>query len=319
MDLESLLNVDGLDAEELRKDIIAAIEDYANNRPRNLQKEIGPSGAGTECTRKLAYAVNYKDQEGPNKYTNPLPSLIGTSMHITMEDVVAMWNAKIIMAAQRERHAAGVLNALGPSVDGNFVGPITEYVDLADAIQSVRDGKHQGPLRFLSENKVPDAEFSIAGTCDFFDTWSGTIVDWKFLGNDTFTKYAKKGTPPTHYKVQGHLYGAGMVALGYEVKKVSIMMFPRSGRLKDAKLWQVDFDPEVAAKAVARVRAVKLITADLKVSENPYKFKHISATPNDADCFFCPHFSPAPSANPYHCLGTSGRTDAQGHLIDEES
>lgn len=304
-EMEGLFDTDGVETEELRRLLIAEIVDYANNRPRNLQKEIGPSGIGTPCSRKLAYAVNYEDPHGPNKYTEVLPSLIGTSMHETMEKVLAYSNAKIVMRQQRERHKAGV-----------FDSSVTEYENLSDAIESISAGKHVGPLRWLAENKV---KLPIAGTCDVYDTWTYTIVDWKFLGNDTHGKYAKKGPPPTHYIVQVHTYGAGIVELGYRVDRVGIMMIPRSGVLRNSVLWAEKFDPDIAKKAVARVEAVKLISSEFNVNANPYKYRHIPATPSDSDCFFCPHFNPIPDANPYHCQGTAGQTDSDGHLIDKEA
>lgn len=87
---EEFLNVDDMFRQELRDELLQAVLDFEKNRPRSLQTEIGPSQAGAVCARRLAWAVTARP--GTNGRGDPLPSMVGTSMHRTMEEVMEAHN-----------------------------------------------------------------------------------------------------------------------------------------------------------------------------------------------------------------------------------
>lgn len=78
------------EADELKDLVIQAILHYERNRPRSLQKTIGPSEAGNPCARRLAMQMNEEDQINPDG--DPLPSMIGTAMHAVMDPVMQEQN-----------------------------------------------------------------------------------------------------------------------------------------------------------------------------------------------------------------------------------
>lgn len=91
MDSDEFLNTDDVDRVELKDTILQAIRDFEANRPRSRQTAIGPSQAGSVCDRLLAWTLTARP--GGNGRGDPLPSMIGTSMHRTMEEVMQAHNA----------------------------------------------------------------------------------------------------------------------------------------------------------------------------------------------------------------------------------
>lgn len=56
-------------------------------KPRSMQREIGPSGVGVTCDRRLAYSMLEWDQV--NTDTDPLAAIIGTAVHAWLADAFA--------------------------------------------------------------------------------------------------------------------------------------------------------------------------------------------------------------------------------------
>lgn len=288
MDDVEFLDVSDSLRKEIRQELIDAMMYYAAHRPRSLQKHIGPSQAGTTCARKLAYALNAETK--PREEDNPLPSMIGTAMHETQEEVFLLQNA--LLAKQEEEEK--------------------ELKELMDILREKRDAF--GELRWLTETKVLEP---IPGTCDLYDIKNGAVIDHKFLGPTTHPANVKH--LHEDYRIQVHLYGAGMKALGYDVRYVCVFMVPRGGRLKDSELFMEPFDPEIAAKAFERVQQIQTVADAFDVKHYPYRYRFIPATPSPSNCQFCPHFVPGPeTGNPYFCPGQSGTVDENGHLVVEE-
>jgi hypothetical protein len=59
-----------------------------NTRPRDLQREVGPSELGLACERQIAYRIAGTARS--NIAVNPIPSLVGTAMHAMFGDTFAM-------------------------------------------------------------------------------------------------------------------------------------------------------------------------------------------------------------------------------------
>lgn len=129
--------------------------------------------------------------------------------------------------------------------------------------------------RYLLESRVYIGDVDgvrITGSCDAFDTLTGTVIDWKTKGKNTLAEHKRHG-PGEKYRVQFHSYGQGMVNAGHRVKRVMGVFLPRDGRLSEAYMWAERFDPTVAATALRRVdelaRLVRLFGRDAALSMYP--------------------------------------------------
>lgn len=67
------------------------IQDYSNDRPRSQQIDIGPSGAGVECDRRLVAALTGMD--GGDSVAAWAP-LTGVAVHALLADVLAFDNKR---------------------------------------------------------------------------------------------------------------------------------------------------------------------------------------------------------------------------------
>lgn len=115
-----------------------------------------------------------------------------------------------------------------------------------------------GDHRWLTEHRVyPDDELlPVGGSCDLFDTLTGTVIDFKIVGPYMLAKYRDKG-PSHEYRVQAHLYGLGYENEGAEVDHVAILFLPRDGDLHSAYLWTEPYNWTVADAALDRLSMIK--------------------------------------------------------------
>lgn len=111
------------------------------------------------------------------------------------------------------------------------------------------------PMRWLIEQTVTIRP-GLDGHCDLYDLETHTVIDHKFPGVTSIRKYRAAKHPGQQYEWQAHLYGLGWANLGLPVQRVQLVMWPRSGLLRDAWEWSADWDPAIAAKALARVDAI---------------------------------------------------------------
>jgi len=79
----------GTQGHPLRQPILDMIWHKYRQTPRHLQRELGPSEVGEQCTRKLAQNIMHEPilNEG-----DPWPSIVGTATHTWMDDACRMWN-----------------------------------------------------------------------------------------------------------------------------------------------------------------------------------------------------------------------------------
>lgn len=130
--------------------------------------------------------------------------------------------------------------------------------------------------RYMAETRVTVGTIGgteITGSCDLFDTHTGTVIDWKLVGTTTLRK-AKAHGASDQYRAQAMLYGKGWEARGFTVKTVCIYYLPRNAvSLTDAYPWITTYQPALADQALARAnRLHDLITtvgADTAINAQP--------------------------------------------------
>lgn len=163
-----------------------------------------------------------------------------------------------------------------PSIVGTAV-----HAWLADAMELHNDVLEAAgqPRRWHIEKRV-DVGFGLTGSCDCFDSVTGTVLDWKILGNTQYAKYTKEG-PSEVYRTQAHCYGLGYVRAGFDVKRVGIGFFGRAKTLNDLDIWSEPFDLEIALRALKRMKETQ---EQINAGAEPLD---IPANPGVA-CYFCP-------------------------------
>lgn len=165
-----------------------------------------------------------------------------------------------------------------------------------------QDNLRLGRQRWLTERKV-EVRPGLSGTADLFDTDTGTVIDHKCPGKSRFDHYTRHG-PSNVYRAQAHLYGAGYVRLGFDVKNVAIHLIPRaSAQLRSTHVWMEPYNQQLVDEILGRIDNVTLLIEALDLEHNPQNYKLIPIAP-DEDCRLCSWWSPNPDpANPFHCAG----------------
>ena len=233
---------------------------HANQHPRHLQKELGPSQIGHPCGRNvvgqmLLGAVAFGASE-INPPGDPLPSYIGVASHAALEEAARQANRQM-----EERGATP---------------------------------------RWISERKVKVRE-GLSGTCDLYDNYSDTVIDYKFPGTTRMTYY-RKGDPGPIYRAQAHLYGRGYRNAGKPVKRVGIWFLPRAGQLNTSYLWTEDYNDELVDEILARMDQLILLMDELDLEHHPERLALIPITPHE--CQWCPFWTANPAhPNPIACMG----------------
>ncbi|OHU71360.1 hypothetical protein BKG86_17045 [Mycobacteroides chelonae] len=289
----SFLGLDGDESEyevarrdpnvELCEDLKGVLRRKWKQHPRSQQKAIGPSEVGHPCSRKLATTLLQFPRINPE--FDPLPAWMGTAGHAKWEESVDYDNAQIIS----ERAAWEAENGNQPG------GPrCTILGDLTG------DGDPLAVGRWLSERHV-QVRTDLSGTCDLFDTWTGTVIDLKFPGVDRMRKYKKEGPSP-EYRIQAHAYGRGYRNEGFEVNRVGIWFVPRGGMLASSFVWSEPYDDEVVDEMLAKLDNIAIVLDELQVEQHPERLAHIPKVAHD--CVFCPfHTTRREDDRPYACTG----------------
>lgn len=155
-----------------------------------------------------------------------------------------------------------------------------------------------GP-RFLLEHRVDVGvilDEAITGSCDLFDTWTGTVVDWKCVGGEQLVKYRENG-PGEQYRVQAHLYGRGWARRGRRVDSVAVFFLPRDRELDKAHFWHEPYNEQIALDALTRVEGITKLIRSAGSGALP-----LLPTAN-VWCQYCPHFLPASTDLRNSCPG----------------
>lgn len=263
---------------ELRQVLI----DFEANRPRSMQKALGPSELGTPCQQKIARKLLGAPQR---PITEPTwAPFQGTAVHASMEEVVAYWNAQL----GRERWLA------------------EDRLTVAGALPGL-EGAAGYP--------------EIAGSGDAFDVDHGMVVDWKHVGITALTKLrtAKRLGKPTRdqvsqeYRIQAHLYGMGHENKGREVKHVRLVLLARSWKYDDSDEWTEPYNPDLAQWAVDRYYAVVDLLDTLSAHSNPDAVTAVPAAPSNDACHFCPYKR---AGQPSDFAGCAGDEAAHERRLD---
>jgi hypothetical protein len=255
---------------------------FEANRPRSMQKELGPSELGTPCQQQIARKLAGAPQR---PITAPTwAPWQGTCVHAGMEEVLRFWNAQL----GRERWI------------------IEERLTAAGALPGVAD--HPG---------YPAVE----GNGDAYDTDHDEVVDWKYVGTTALEKLrtAKRlGKPPREqvsqeYRVQGHIYGAGHAAKGRPVKSVKLVLLARSWQFDDSEEWSEPYDQRIADWAIERYYGVVDLVHALDVAHQPDAVAAVPASPSSEACKWCV-FHRGGQPSDWH--GCAGDVDATQRAVD---
>lgn len=121
---------------EYKKELLDTIEHAAANKPRNLQRSIGPSGIGNPCNRCLGYALAEVPQRpGESQWLQ----LQGTAMHTELEHIFKareavdpgrwMTEQRLLVGAILGKDLSGSADLFdryyGRSIDWKLVGDTT--------------------------------------------------------------------------------------------------------------------------------------------------------------------------------------------------
>lgn len=141
-----------------------------------------------------------------------------------------------------------------PTVNVRDLWPATIGTGVHLALAEAFTRLDAGSGRFLVEHST--AYRGVPGTCDVFDRYTGTVVDWKTTKQARLKQLRHNG-PTVQYVVQAHLYGAALAAEGEQVRYVALAFLPVDGSLDDLWVWRTAFDQSVADAAVERLTVLR--------------------------------------------------------------
>lgn len=129
----------------------------------------------------------------------------------------------------------------------------------------------------------------ISGTCDLYDTFTGTVLDWKIVGAQTL-RTAKASAKPV-YRVQGQLYGLGQENAGHTPKRVAIAHLPRNAiSLAQAVIHVEDYHPAIAHQAIERANRIHANLTTLASLGIEIRDSWITTQDRADGCFSCPRY-----------------------------
>lgn len=167
-----------------------------------------------------------------------------------------------------------------------------------------------GRTRWLVEERVWPTD-DISGSGDAFDVDTGTVIDWKIVGDNSITKYRRRMRP--EYRIQAHIYGLGHERAGRDVRWVRIVCLARSHDYDKSWEWTEPYDPAVAIYALDRLYATHDLINGLNLTDNPALWGAVPSQPSP-DCRYCRFFRPnkPPAAD-----GCPGDPDANQRRVDK--
>lgn len=179
-----------------------------------------------------------------------------------------------------------------PMVSGRRHDPWPSFLGTAgharldEALQA--QNRKAGRQIWLTESRtyIPGVRDGGSGSSDAFHIPTGTVVDFKILGDTTYREIQVNG-PGQGYAVQIHTYGLGQAAAGWDVRNVALAVFGRAKPLSRMFVWSDVFRPQLAADALDRVRRIRYVVDQLRLGQDGNRLDVIPATPGKG-CFYCP-------------------------------
>ncbi len=215
---------------------------------------MGPSEAGEECTRRLAYKL--MDWPATGRDPDPWPAVQGVAVHAWLADAFRAENERL----GRERYL------------------VEQRVEPAGADDVTR-------LGLAGHTVVPG---NLAGSCDLFDRDTGTVIDWKLTSPERLRQYAASGPGPK-YRTQAHLYGSGLKNAGEHVATVSVAFLSRAASLS-MHVWSEPYSSAVADDALRRLASIRDALVALDVETSPGRWGLFPTAPGS--CRHCPWLKP---------------------------
>lgn len=133
--------------DELGVELLGIIADDIENKPRNLQVEIGPSGVGSPCARKVGYGLLQIPKLNPVVEPN-WKAYVGTGVHLNLEGAMDRYNVvNAINIGHDERFYVETRLQVGEIAGVPLVG----HCDVYDRVTAtVIDWKTCGPTQLKS-------------------------------------------------------------------------------------------------------------------------------------------------------------------------
>lgn len=151
------------------------------------------------------------------------------------------------------------------------------------------DNAAKGEERWLVESRLNIGTIganAIAGSCDLFDTHTGTVIDHKLVGTTKLNAVSKKNDPGATYRVQAHLYGLGWTNAGHNVTEVAVKFYPRNNiSLAAGYFWSEPYNEQIAITAMARANEIYAKTQEVDNLD-----EYLLTLPTSSDCFSCSEY-----------------------------
>ena len=168
------------------------------------------------------------------------PSELGTDCLHCLAAKLAGW--------KQNSSGGGWLTWIGTSVHA-------QHEHLFTRLNGTNVDTEKNPVRWKTEYTVNVGQIAgtpITGSIDLWDRKTKSTVDWKIVGSTTLRSVKANG-PSQQYQVQASLYGIGLFNEGARVEHSCIYFLPRNATsLKDAFIWENDFDPQPGEWALSR-------------------------------------------------------------------
>lgn len=236
--------------------ITTLIEESIKTAPRSLQKRIGPSEIGTDCTHCLAAKLAGWETIEPEVAWLPF---IGTCVHEHYERLFTKLNQK---ETQKNNSSKPVF--------------LTE--------QQVTVGQLDGVDITGSTDLYLPNQYGYSNT--------GMTVDWKIVGKTTLNEAKHKQKPSQRYIVQAMLYARGWNMAGYPTSHVSVYFQPRNAisLRQDGYFWIAPYDEQIALDALKRAQTILNTLHTLETISTQTRDDWVSSLPRATHCWDCPKY-----------------------------
>lgn len=177
------------------------------------------------------------------------------------------------------------------------------HAGIADAIErhNKRDVKQGVRPRFHVEQRVTVGDVGghpVSGSTDLFDALTGTVIDWKIVGETKLREVKSKQSPGATYQAQAHLYGRGWANKGYAVNHVAIAFLPRNSvtGFSSGLIWHEPYDESLAVATLARAdRIARNLEMTARIGRDR---EWVAGLPRAEGCWDCGRYADAPKDLP---------------------